>query len=209
MSSFGLVPFFPRWYDDVSRSHSLFDQYFGMPLRDDDLFDPGMMMPYFGPRRHHHRHPEGQLAPMRSSMDRGRSGLSRVTNDKNQFKVSLDVHQFKPEEVHVKTVDNYVTIEGRHDEKEDEHGYISRHFVRKYLLPEGVKAEEVTSTLSSDGVLSVTAPKQMAIEKGGAREIPISRSPFPALGSTTAAAQNGHPSEKEGEKAASGEPMEK
>ncbi len=43
--------------------------------------------------------------------------------------VCLDVQQFKPEEVNVKTVDNFVVIEGKHEEKEDEHGYISRHFV--------------------------------------------------------------------------------
>jgi crystallin alpha B len=58
--------------------------------------------------------------------------------------VNLDVHQFKPEEITVKTIENYVIIEGRHQEKEDEHGYIQRHFVRKYLLPEGVKPEAVT-----------------------------------------------------------------
>jgi crystallin alpha B len=107
--------------------------------------------------------------------------MSKIVNDKHHFKVNLDVHQFKPEEITVKTIENYVIIEGRHQEKEDEHGYIQRHFVRKYLLPEGVKPEAVTSTLSADGVLTIHAPKQPQIEAGGERIVPIAHVPYPAI----------------------------
>lgn len=31
--------------------------------------------------------------------------------------------------------ENALIIEGRHDEREDEHGFIRRHFVRKYEIP--------------------------------------------------------------------------
>lgn len=195
MSQFGLVPFFPRWFDVLDRSHSLFDQFFGHHLLDEDLVPPPMLPPAYYARPHHGRHrhnasmsPEGQLAPFRHTFDRNRSGLSRVVNSKDQFKVSLDVHQFKPEEVVVKTIDNFVVIEGRHEEKEDEHGYIQRHFVRKYLLPEGVKPENVTSVLSSDGVLTVAAPKQSALGPGGERLVPIAHVPYPAINAGAAAA---------------------
>lgn len=75
------------------------------------------------------------------------------------MQVRLDVQHFNEPDITVKTVDNYVVIEGKHEEKEDGHGYISRHFVRRYLLPEWAKGEDVVCNLSSDGVLSITAAK--------------------------------------------------
>ena len=50
--------------------------------------------------------------------------------------------------------------EGKHEERQDEHGYISRHFVRKYKIPEDVDVQKLKSKLSSDGVLSIVAPKK-------------------------------------------------
>jgi len=73
----------------------------------------------------------------------------------------LDVQQFSPEEMTVKVVGNNVTVEAKHEEKQDEHGYISRHFVRRYVLPASHDATRVTSSLSSDGVLTITAPKKV------------------------------------------------
>ena len=37
------------------------------------------------------------------------------------------------------------------------HFYFYRHFVRKYQIPPNYKQENVTSTLSSDGLLTVSA----------------------------------------------------
>uniref|UniRef100_A0A8B9SLY1 Heat shock protein family B (small) member 1 n=1 Tax=Anas platyrhynchos TaxID=8839 RepID=A0A8B9SLY1_ANAPL len=47
---------------------------------------------------------------------------------------------------------------GKHEEKQDEHGFISRCFTRKYTLPPGVEATAVRSSLSPDGMLTVEAP---------------------------------------------------
>lgn len=44
--------------------------------------------------------------------------------------MSLDVQQFKPEELKVRVVEGVVEVEGKHEERQDEHGSISRHFVR-------------------------------------------------------------------------------
>lgn len=81
------------------------------------------------------------------------------TSGRDAYQVCLDVHQFAPKELSVKTVDDSVVVEGRHEEKEDKHGYISRHFKRRYVIPPGYDLEHVYSTLSSDGVLTVRAPK--------------------------------------------------
>lgn len=78
-----------------------------------------------------------------------------------KLKVSLDVQQFTPSEITVKTVENAVIVEGKHEEKADEHGFVSRHFVRRYVLPKDIEVENVISSLSSDGVLTITAPKKV------------------------------------------------
>ncbi|XP_072395414.1 alpha-crystallin A chain-like [Diabrotica undecimpunctata] len=84
---------------------------------------------------------------------------SSVTIDENKFQANFDVQHFKPEEITVKVNgDRSITIEAEHEEKQDEHGAVYRHFVRKYKLPENCDIEQVNSKLSSDGVLSITAP---------------------------------------------------
>jgi len=77
--------------------------------------------------------------------------------------VSLDVHHFKPEEITVKNKENVITIEGKHEEKEDQHGYVSRQFIRKYVLPKDVLVDQFKVQMSSDGVLQLAAPKKVNI----------------------------------------------
>ncbi|KAJ9586551.1 hypothetical protein L9F63_028407, partial [Diploptera punctata] len=67
--------------------------------------------------------------------------------------VNLDVHQFKPDELTVKMVDDFVVAESKHEEMQDEHGYISRQFQCRYKLPSDMDPGSVLSQLSSDGVL--------------------------------------------------------
>lgn len=93
------------------------------------------------------------------------SGASLRGRALSDPQVILDVQQFSPDEITVKTVDNYVIVEAKHEERQDEHGYISRHFIRRYVLPPSHDLVNVTSTLSSDGVLTVTAPKKVRLTK--------------------------------------------
>lgn len=98
-----------------------------------------------------------------------------VIQDKDKFQVKLDVKNFAPEEIKVKTIGNYIQIEGKHEEKEDDKGYISRQFVRRFVLPRGHELKDVVSKLSSDGVLTVTAPRRIPLpEQQQERIIPIS-----------------------------------
>jgi HSP20 family molecular chaperone IbpA len=79
--------------------------------------------------------------------------------------VNLDVQQFKPEEIAVKTVDSEgsscIVVEGKHEEKQDEHGFVTRHFVRRYMLPADADGEKIQCKLSSDGILDVSVPKKV------------------------------------------------
>lgn len=78
------------------------------------------------------------------------------------FQVSLDVQQFKPEELSVKVKEGSVVVEGKHEEKRDAHGFISRQFTRRYQLPETVDSKALQASLSSDGVLQLSVPLRMA-----------------------------------------------
>ncbi len=59
----------------------------------------------------------------------------QVTNDDSEFKVNIDMAHFKPEEIEVKTNDNKLTIHAKHDDTQDEHGFIKREFTRTYVMP--------------------------------------------------------------------------
>lgn len=92
---------------------------------------------------------------------------------KDGFRVCLDVHHFQPNEISVITENHTVVVQAKHEEKRDEHGYISREFTRKYSLPEGFKVDEVTSSLSSDGILSIKAPHEPPAVGANIRHIQI------------------------------------
>lgn len=88
------------------------------------------------------------------------------------FQVSLNVKQFKPEEVSVKVTDNNIIIEGKHEERNEDDSYVSRHFSRRYTLPENCSIKDIASTLSADGFLTVRAPPK-EIDTKNARNIHI------------------------------------
>ncbi|XP_065167303.1 protein lethal(2)essential for life-like [Atheta coriaria] len=161
-----MVPMlFRDWWDDYefSRPSRLFDQRFGTGLKMDDLMSSMSMRPttsrYYRPWRN-------------TELARQDSG-STLTSDKDNFRVILDVQQFTPEEVTVKITNNCIVVEGKHEEKQDEHGFISRHFIRRYMLPVDHEAKDVCSTLSSDGILTITAPKKAPQKEQGERIVPI------------------------------------
>lgn len=107
-------------------------------------------------------------------------GSTMVDRSQSKFQVVVDVQQFAPEEITVRTDDKYITIEGKHEEKKDQHGYVSRHFVRRYVLPQGYDIGHVKPSLSSDGVLTITAPT-LALPAPGERIVPIQRTNAPAI----------------------------
>ncbi|XP_067862394.1 heat shock protein beta-1 [Heptranchias perlo] len=87
-----------------------------------------------------------------------KGGMSQIQQTMDNWKISLDVKHFTPEELQVKTHEGYLEISGNHEERQDQHGFISRSFTRKYKLPSDVDTLSVTSSLTSDGILIVEAP---------------------------------------------------
>lgn len=98
---------------------------------------------------------------------------SSLRAEKDLYQVCVDVQNFTPEEISVTVVDGFVVVEGKHEEKRSEHGLVRRHFSRRFELPEECIVDKVESRLSSDGVLSVIAPKKKAAPEKGARSVPI------------------------------------
>jgi len=136
------------------------------------MMDPMMqgMMPFGGGSR-------GMMMPMdRAMRDLGRATRrlkhevgdlqSNVTCDKEKFEARVDCHNFLPEEVTVRHRDRDVIIEGRHEERPDEHGHITRSFTRRYRLPEDCNVDHVRCDLSSDGILVINVPRQEALPAG-------------------------------------------
>lgn len=84
----------------------------------------------------------------------------KVSFDDDKFEANLDVRHYKPDEITVEVAENTVIVEGQHEEKDNDHRFLARQFVKKYVLPKGYyDVTQVQSQLSSDGVLTITAPK--------------------------------------------------
>lgn len=104
-----------------------------------------------------------------------------ITTDKDgsrKVKLQFDVRQFKPEEITVRTQDNQLTVHARHEEN-GPNGRVFREYNRQFLLPESVHLETLSSILSPEGVLSVTAPMRGKgmIEPSREKIIPIEYKP--------------------------------
>ncbi|XP_073995602.1 protein lethal(2)essential for life-like [Rhodnius prolixus] len=164
-------------WDDYRRPFrgDIYDQNFGMGLLNEEIQrakDALLAVPlrsrYFRPWR---------------SLSVEDSGVSALHSDRSEFRVNLDVQQFKPEELNVKIADGFIVVNGKHEERTDQHGYISRQFTRRYKVPEEVDTNAFVSNLSSDGVLSIFAPKK-TIKDGVDRVIPITQTNTPAIKKT-------------------------
>lgn len=99
--------------------------------------------------------------------------LSTSEGDSSQFKVMLNVKQFRPDEIDVKIVDDYLVVHGNHEQRADEHGFITREFTRRYKLPDDVEPDKISSSLSQDGVLTIKAPRKQIEPPKNERVVPI------------------------------------
>ncbi|XP_068127142.1 alpha-crystallin A chain [Hyperolius riggenbachi] len=154
-----LGPFYPS---------RLFQQIFGEGMLDYDLypFISSTISPFY------------RQSLLRGYLD---SGISEVRSDRDRFVINLDVKHFSPEDLTVKIVEDFVEIHGKHSERQDDHGYISREFHRRYRLPSSLDQSSISCSLSADGILTFTGPKMMSNmdSSHSERPIPVSREEKP------------------------------
>jgi len=91
--------------------------------------------------------------------------LSRVLVGKDGFEATVDVHQFKPYEITVKTVGETVIVEAKHEKRRDGDNFVGRHVVKRFVLPRGYNPNDVRSELTSDGYLVVKCPPISTAER--------------------------------------------
>lgn len=116
--------------------------------------EPYFFEKYF-PRSYHlsycrpiHRHP-GAFGISHDDLDR-RSQISR-----DKFEVFVDINEFKPEEITVKTVNDMVIVEGKQGKRAP--NTVPRHFEKHFRLPPFFDSEDVYSIISDDGILEIKA----------------------------------------------------
>ncbi|XP_058796944.1 alpha-crystallin A chain-like [Phymastichus coffea] len=179
----GIIPkLVSQMWEQMERPHRLFDQRFGMAMQPQSLFGPSLFDGFYNRRSPYYRPWAEFMREVQDMEKEWEKGFSVIKDDKDKFHVALDVQQFKPEEINVKVIDNFIVVEGKHEEKQDDHGIISRHFVRKYMVPEQCDPDKAESMLSPDGILTITAPrKPEAIEHKRERVLKIEKLSKPAL----------------------------
>ena len=74
-----------------------------------------------------------------------------------KFQLAFDMRGFEPEEVKIKTQNGTLTISAKKEKKAD-NSYSLHEFSQSYSLPEGLKTDDLKSTYSESGVLSIEAP---------------------------------------------------
>lgn len=93
---------------------------------------------------------------------------SEVKVDGKKVEVHLDVQNFSPEQIQVKTVGNEIMVEGKKEIKKED-GWTRSHFERRFLLPDGFPPERVECHLDK-GKLKLIAFRSEPVEE---RAIPI------------------------------------
>ncbi|XP_077611495.1 alpha-crystallin A chain [Crocuta crocuta] len=125
---------------------------------------------------------EAAVQPCHSEATTFTGTMSRVRSDRDKFVIFLDVKHFSPEDLTVKVLEDFVEIHGKHNERQDDHGYISREFHRRYRLPSNVDQSALSCSLSADGMLTFSGPKvPSGVDAGHSeRAIPVSREEKPS-----------------------------
>ncbi|KAL2731271.1 hypothetical protein V1478_004816 [Vespula squamosa] len=167
---------FSDWWENLEQPHRLTDQSFGLGLNPEQLLAiPNRIL------RQKKNFPMNYYRPWAELIYQKDNGSSIVNADKDKFQVVLDVQQFQPNELDVKVLDKFVIVTAKHEEKRDEHGWVSREFTRKYIIPEQCDIDQVTSKLSSDGVLTIIAPRKEVPKIENERTIKIEHTGKPAV----------------------------
>jgi len=97
------------------------------------------------------------------------SPKAKVSYDESKFQVEFDVKDYKPEELSIKTEGTTLVVLAKHEDKSGDSSYVTKQFEQRFTLPSGVKSDSISSSLSRDGKLVVTAPRSVEQQKNSNR----------------------------------------
>merc|ERR1712012_1099168 len=89
----------------------------------------------------------------------------QVSCSNDKFMVQLELPGFLPEDFSLKTKDNVIVLEAVHEGKSDGES-TSRKFVKEFKVPEGVIQDQLQSSYSSEGILTIHAPRKINAPEG-------------------------------------------
>jgi len=88
----------------------------------------------------------------------------QVSCSNDKFMVQLELPGFLPDDFSLKTKDDIILLEAVHEGSGD--GATSRKFTKEFKVPEGVLKEQLQSSYSNEGILTITAPRKINAPEG-------------------------------------------
>merc|ERR1711874_639696 len=83
----------------------------------------------------------------------------QVSASNEKFMIQLELPGFSPEDFSLKTKDDVIIIEAKHNAKTDDGSTDTRHFTKEFKMPSGVATDQLGSTYSGAGILTISAPE--------------------------------------------------
>merc|ERR1712165_43437 len=90
----------------------------------------------------------------------------QVSASNDKFQTQLELPGFAPEDFSLKTKDDIIIVEAVHELKNEDGSSNSRKFTKEFKMPAGVVTEQLASTYSGAGILTVSAPRQIQAPEG-------------------------------------------
>lgn len=88
----------------------------------------------------------------------------QVTASNDKFMVQLELPGFAPEDFSLKTKEDMIVLEAIHESGEEES--TSRKYVKELKMPDGVSRDQLASSYSADGILTISAPRVIKAPEG-------------------------------------------
>merc|ERR1719481_617553 len=90
----------------------------------------------------------------------------QVSASNDKFQIQLELPGFAPEDFSLKTKDDIIIVEAIHNTKREDGSTNTRQFSKEFEMPGGVVSEQLASTYSGTGILTVSAPRVIQAPEG-------------------------------------------
>merc|ERR1712079_662550 len=90
----------------------------------------------------------------------------QVSASNDKFMIQLELPGFSPEDFSLKTKDDIIIIEASHNTKTDDGSTDTRKFTKEFKMPSGVATDQLGSTYSGAGILTISAPRAIDAPEG-------------------------------------------